>query len=186
MLSKFTTSAFIYSGSFTFLEDTEVVAKTLFKLAIQEEVEAGNLTYGTKENPTIITISGKWMSESSMNSMGEPITEYMTKAFNSVDSRVQLVINNTVAGSDADAMYTALERGQFDLGMGAITGMQMLPIDFMQVLCSDNRSGFCLNWGVDTSVNDGMIYYDGYTWSYDALWEAATGRTTVENGEVVE
>lgn len=161
-------------------------AKTLFKLAIQEEVEAGNLTYGTKENPTIITISGKWMSESSMNSMGKPITEYMSKAFNSVDSRVQLVINNTVAGSDPDAMYDALGQGQFDLGMGAITGMQMLPIDFMQVLCSDNRSGFCLNWGVDTSINDGMIYYDGYTWSYDALWEAATGRTTVENGEVVK
>lgn len=170
-----------YSETYGYNEDA---AMLLFKLAIQEEVESGNLAYGTAQNPTVITLSGKWMSESSMNSMGKPLTEYMTSTFNKVDPRVQLVIENTVAGSDADAMYDALGQGQFDLGLGAITGMQMYPAEFMQVLCSDNRSGFCLNWGVDTSINDGSIYYDGYTWSYDALWEAVCTGTTCVDGEV--
>ena len=118
-----------------------------------------------------------------MRTMGEPITKYMTDAFNSVDPRIQLRITNTVAGSDSDAMYDALNYGQFDIGMGAITGMQAWPLDFFQVLCSDNRSGFTLNWGPDTSVNDGKIYYDGATWSFDALWSAGTSAKFIVNGE---
>ena len=158
-------------------------AKAMFRLAIEEEIEAGELEYGTASNPTIIELDAKWMTTSSMSTMGEPLTQYMMDAFNSVDSRIQLQINNSVAGATSDAMYDALETGQFDLGMGAITGMQSYPLEFMQVLCSDNRSGFVLNWSVDTSVNDGRLYYDGVTWSFDALWEAATGTlTNVVNG----
>lgn len=158
-------------------------AKTMFKLAIQEEVAAGNYALGTKENPSYIDISAKWMAASVQTRMGEPVTKNMMDAFNSVDPRIQLRITNSVAGSDSDAMYDALNYGQFDLGMGAITGMQAWPLDFFQVLCSDNRSGFCLNWGVDTSVDDGDIVYDGKTWSFDALWEAGTSGTCAVEGE---
>lgn len=158
-------------------------ARTFFKLAIQEEVDAGHYSYGTAENPTYIDVSAKWMSTNSMRTMGEPITKYMTDAFNSVDPRIQLRITNTVAGSDSDAMYDALNYGQFDIGMGAITGMQAWPLDFFQVLCSDNRSGFTLNWGPDTGVNDGKIYYDGATWSFDGLWSAGTSAKFIANGE---
>jgi len=159
-------------------------AKLMFKLAIQEEVDAGHYAYGTAANPTIITVSAKWMSANTLKTMGEPVTKYMVDAFNSVDDRIKLNIENTVAGSTTDDMYDALEYGQFDLGMGAITGMQAWPLDFFQVLCSDNRSGFCLNWGPDTSVNDGKIFYDGKTWSFNALWEAGTAGVAAVNGEV--
>ena len=159
-------------------------AKIMFKLAIQEEVAAGHYSYGTAESPTVIGISAKWMSQNSMTKMGIPITKYMMDAFNSVDPRIQLNIENSVAGSDSDAMYDALEAGQFDIGMGAITGMQAWPLDFFQVLCSDNRSGFCLNWGPDTSVNDGKIYYDGKLWSFNALWEAGTSGVCAVDGAV--
>lgn len=159
-------------------------SRIMFKLAIQEEVAAGHYAYGTESNPTVITISAKWMSQSTLTSWGQPITKYMMDAFNSVDPRIQLNIENSVAGSDSDAMYDALEYGQFDLGMGAITGMQAWPLDFFQVLCSDNRSGFCLNWGPDTSINDGKIYYDGKMWSFNALWEAGTSGVCAVDGEV--
>lgn len=159
-------------------------SKIMFKLAIQEEVAAGHYAYGTKANPTVITISAKWMTQKSLTTMGQPITKYMMDAFNSVDERIQLNIENSVAGADTDAMYDALEYGQFDLGMGAITGMQPWPLDFFQVLCSDNRSGFCLNWGPDTAVNDGKIYYDGKMWSFNALWEAGTSGVCAADGAV--
>ncbi|MBR1581454.1 MAG: hypothetical protein IJ656_00290 [Bacilli bacterium] len=157
-------------------------AKAYFKLAIQELLADGSYELGTIENPSKIEISAKWMSQTSLTRMGEPLTKYMMDAFNSVDPRIQLVINNS-ACSTSDEMYEALERGQFDIGMGAITGMQAWPLDFFQVLCSDNRSGFCLNWGPDTSVNDGKIFYDGNTWSFDCLWEAGTTSTVAVAGE---
>lgn len=151
-------------------------ARAMFRLALQEEIAAGHYSYGTSSNPTVITLEAKWMSTSSMQRMGEPITQYMENAFNSVDPRIQLDIHNTVAGANADAMYDAIAQGQFDIGLGAITGMQMYPIEFMNVLCSDNRSGFVLNYSVDTGINDGQIYYDGKTWSYNALWSASVGQ----------
>lgn len=158
-------------------------SKTMFKLAIQEEVEAGHYSYGTASSPSYIDISAKWMDTNTLKTIGQPITEYMLNAFNSVDPRIQLRINNVVAGSSSDDMYDALYYGQFDIGMGAITGMFEWPLEFFQVLCSDNRSGFCLNWGVDTSVDDGKIFYDGKTWSYDALWEAGTTSTVAVDGQ---
>jgi|GEM_PF-1767260 hypothetical protein len=170
-----------YPSSFGYNLDA---AKLMFKLAIQEEVEAGHYAYGTTANPTVISVSAKWMSQNTLKTMGQPITKYMVDAFNSVDPRIQLNIDNTVAGASSDDMYDALEYGQFDLGMGAITGMQAWPLDFFQVLCSDNRSGFCLNWGPDTSVDDGKIFYDGKTWSFNALWEAGTSGVAAVKGEV--
>ena len=170
-----------YPSAYGYNLDT---AKLMFKLAIQEEVAAGHYAYGTASNPTVITLSGKWMTQSSLTKMGQPITKYMMDAFNSVDPRIQLNIENSVAGASTDDMYDALEYGQFDLGMGAISGMTAWPLDFFQVLCSDNRSGFCLNWGPDTAVNDGKIYYDGKMWSFNALWEAGTAGVCAADGEV--
>ena len=166
-------------------------SKAFFQMAISELCEEyPDLYYlGTEEDPCVIEISAKWMTTSSMTKMGEPITTYMMNAFNAVDKRIQLKINNTVAGSDSDAMYDALEYGQFDIGMGAISGMIAYPLEFMQVLCSDNRSGFCLNWGVNTSLNDGSLYHetedDQLGFSYDALWEAGTSSTFAIDGEAV-
>ena len=50
---------------------------------------------------------------------------------------------------------------------------------------SDNSSGFTLNWGADTSANDGKsLIYEGKSWSFDALWESAVYGVTVKDGKV--
>ena len=70
-----------------------------------------------------------------------------------------------------------MRSGMFDLGFGSISGMTSDPLGFMEVLKSDNSSGFTLNYGMDTSTiaEDGSnaIIYDGKTWSFDGLWAAA-------------
>ena len=59
--------------------------------------------------------------------------------------------------------------------------MQLDPLGFMEVLKSDNTSGFTLNWGPDTSsMEEDKIIYDGKEWSFDGLWTAATKGAIVE------
>jgi hypothetical protein len=63
--------------------------------------------------------------------------------------------------------------GQFDIGFGSISGNALNPLNFFEVLRSDNSSGFTLNWGCDTSVVDPSLKYDGRSWSFNSLWQAA-------------
>jgi hypothetical protein len=51
---------------------------------------------------------------------------------------------------------------------------------FMEVLKSDNSSGFTLNWGTDTNSIDQLIEYNGKKFTYDALWQAADTGTVVD------
>jgi hypothetical protein len=78
-------------------------------------------------------------------------------------------------------------KGRFDLAFGAISGNTYNPLNFLEVLKSDNSSGFTLNWGSDTSVIDEKypIVYDGNKFSFDALWTVADHGGIVENGKVV-
>ena len=74
--------------------------------------------------------------------------------------------------------------GKFDIGFGSISGNSYDPLNFMEVLKSDNSSGYTLNWGCDTNVCDGSsIIYDGKSWSFDALWTAADQGAYVVDGE---
>lgn len=161
-------------------------ARLMFKLALQEEVAKGNLKIGTKENPTVIKINAKYGGQNVVKSFGEPLTKYMIETFNSVDPRFRLEIENVVAGSKFEDVYDAMQQGQFDIAIGAISGMENDPIGFFQILRSDNVSGFTLNFGPDTSKNDGKLFYDGKLWSFDALQKAGSGGGVfVENGEVI-
>ncbi|MDD7598483.1 MAG: hypothetical protein PUJ83_02390, partial [Bacilli bacterium] len=56
------------------------------------------------------------------------------------------------------------------------------PLNFMEVLKSDNSSGFTLNWGPDTSKLDASLTYDNKAWSFDTLWRAGDQGILVKNG----
>ena len=86
--------------------------------------------------------------------------------------------------------------GTYDLGFGAISGNSLNPLNFLEVLKSDNSSGFTLNWGADTSKlskTDPIVYEveeNGEKvkkeWSFDALWAAADHGAVVKEGEAVD
>lgn len=157
-----------------------------FKTAVTELVNAGDLTLGTAKKPTEINIVIEWMTPSDPKDYGEEISSYIESAFNNeavCGKKVILkVVNNAGTQDYSDVYYKHLMVGQFDLGFGSISGNALNPIDFMEVLKSDNSSGFTLNWGVDTSEVTSEIQYDGKCWSYDALWTAANTGGVFEKG----
>ena len=72
---------------------------------------------------------------------------------------------------------------------GGISGSLLDAPSFLDVFADDNRGGFTLSWGIDTSTPNIAVAYrnlDGVLvtekWSYNALVAALNGRTYVRDG----
>jgi len=163
-----------------------------FRIAVRQLSSEGKLTLGSsKDNPTVINIHIRWMYESDIKEYGEDIKFYFEKAFNDplvCDGKVKLEVEQKAVKNWEDVYNEWMMKGQFDLGFGAISGNTYNPLNFMEVLKSDNSSNFTLNWGPDTSKVDekNPIIYDGQKWSFDALWEVADHGGIVDDGEKVD
>ena len=165
-------------------------AVEFFRKSVNELASLGKIGLGTSANPTIIEINIMWMFPTDLGDYGDDIKTYFESAFN--DSRVcgnriklQVTQNSVVNWEDVYNVY--MMNGRFDLAFGVINGDKYNPLNFLEVLKSDNSSGFTLNWGADTSKVDEsnpIVYYD-QLWSFDALWEAADHGAIVDQGEVV-
>ena len=153
------------------------LAVQLFDAAIKEEVEVNGSYPGYSSNEEI-KIS--WMNTTDPREYGNDIIGYWNTAFQRTNAyRQGFRINFTQdeGNSDYQVVYDTMRSGMFDLGFGSISGMTSDPLGFMEVLKSDNSSGFTLNYGMDTAVIDeaanNAIIYDGKKWSFDALWAAS-------------
>ena len=162
-------------------------AKSYFRTAIRELIDGGKIDVGTPSNPTTIEIDIWWMSSTDPKEYGIDIAYYMEKAFNAVGTSfgVNLKVNNPYVTLWEEVYDQHLQIGRFDLGFGAISGNTLNPLNFLEVLKSNNSSGFTLNWGADTSKVDdnNPIVYDGCSWSYDALWAAGDHGVIATGGE---
>lgn len=172
-------------------------AKNAFKTAISELEEQGALTdikdgILTKDQSTgrlQLHIHIRWMYQTDIRDYGEEIGGYFERAFNAAAEVIAPGKYELIVDQDAVTVWNKvydeyLMVGKFDLGFGAISGNSYNPLNFLEVLKSDNSSGFTLNWGTDTSVIDEVnpIIYEGKAWSFDALWAAADHGTVVTEG----
>jgi hypothetical protein len=80
--------------------------------------------------------------------------------------------------------------GEFDTSVGGISGSTLDAASFLDTYSSDNRSGFTINWGFDSSVADiEVIYYDyegnrhREMWAYDSICSALNGEIFLIDGE---
>ncbi len=165
----------------------EDFAVKYFASAVSELVEDGVIELGTPTRPTTITIQIWWMNSTDETEYGEDIEGYFTKAFNNPDVSNGCVVLDVLHDNEAlweDVYNMHLMKGVYDLGFGAISGNSLNPLNFMEVLKSDNSSGFTLNWGADTGKRDSAnpIVYDGKEWTYDSLWAAGDHAAVVEEG----
>lgn len=173
------------------------LAKRFFAIAVQElanegkEYDGKKFAIGTKANPFRISFNIEWMYQSDPTDYGDEIVKYIVDNFNDdavCGGGVQLSITQH-AVTQWDQVYNDyLMEGKYDLGFGAISGNSYNPLNFLEVLKSDNSSGFTLNWGADTSKVDPVnpIVYDGKTWSFDALWAAADHGAVVKEGRATD
>ena len=158
----------------TMMENTDgygyslTLAQQYFKAAADEMIANGDYAAGDT-----IEIEICWQSQTNVDNSGKYIEKYLEDAFNTCGSDLTLDIIHYVPAVWSDAYYAKMMIGQFDIGLGSISGNSLNPLNFFEVLKSDNSSGFTLNWGTDTSKIDGTIVYDGRTWSFDSLWTAA-------------
>lgn len=171
-------------------------AKKAFEDAITELEEAGKLNeisdYLTKgsNGKLQLHISIEWMYQTDIRDYGEEIGGYFKTAFDQASAAVasgkyELIVDQG-AVTQWDKVYNDyLMVGKYDLGFGAISGNSYNPLNFLEVLKSNNSSGFTLNWGTDTGVVDELnpIIYDNRAWSFDALWAAADHGTVVTDGK---
>ena len=175
-------------STYGYSKDKAILA---FTNAVKELSREGKIEKGTKTNPTKITIHIKWMYQTDVKEYGEEIKKYFEDAFNDPkvsNGTVLLEVTQDAVTNWQDVYNEYMMKGQFDLGFGAISGNTYNPLNFLEVLKSDNSSGFTLNWGADTSkVNTKKpLVYDDKIWSFDALWAAADHGGVVDKGENIK
>lgn len=176
----------------------QVFDTTLLKLSTEgklktgtaEDIGKGSGEPGTDTNPYVVPIDMFWMNPSDLTDYND-VFDSITEIFNEVASgikykgRYKLYINMPTPSSDYNKVYDRMKEGLFDIGFGAISGNDLNPLNFVEVLKSDNSSGFTLNWGPDTSVVSDEIVYNGKKWSFDSLWNAAnTGVVLTNEGAI--
>lgn len=144
------------------------LAQQYFKKACEELIANGSYTAGEE-----VHIEIAWMYASDLDDYHPYIKKYLEDAFNTCEGGLTLVVDSWAAETWSDVYYEKMMVGQFDLGFGSISGNTLNPLNFFEVLRSDNSSGFTLNWGTNTSVIDPALTYDGRSWSFDTLWTAA-------------
>lgn len=165
------------------------IASRFFKKAVEELTASGDIVI-PNSGSTTIDVDIWWMYPTDKRDYGSEITNYFKTAFedNSVSGGKVKINFNQDAEPQWDQVYSEhLQVGKFDLGFGAISGNTYNPLNFLEVLKSDNSSGFTLNWGADTGVVDPVnpIMYNNKSWSFDALWAAADHGTIASAGKDV-
>ncbi|MBO4622744.1 MAG: hypothetical protein J5691_02530 [Bacilli bacterium] len=156
------------------------IAKGYFADACEEFIANGIYEEGDE-----IEIEIAWQTTSQFTNYGDPIIEMWQNAFNAVGANYGLTLKvvNWAGAVWTDVYYKKMMVGQYDIGFGSISGNSLNPINFLEVLKSDNSSGFTLNWGADTSeVN---LEFNGVLWSFDSLWQAADTGGYFVQGKVV-
>ena len=170
-----------YNETYGYNEDAAASELSLAMEGSIKEAIANKEITQNKDGKYVIQVRMDWMNTSDQKDYSD-VFDSIKKIFNKVNgedyyNNYVLDIEMPTPSSDYNAVYDKMKRGEYDLGFGSVSGGAMDPINFMEVMKSDNSSGFTLNWGPDTSIinNDdqGDVAYDGKTWSFDALWNAA-------------
>lgn len=146
-------------------------ARAYFKKACEELLASGAYKEGDK-----IVLEMAWQAQRNVEQIQKPIEKYWTEAFNHESvcgNKLTLELKSFVPEQWSDVYYKKMMVGQYDIGFGGINGNTLNPLNFFEVLKSDNSSGFTLNWGVDTNKVSKDLIWDGQAWSFDALWQAA-------------
>lgn len=168
-------------------------AVAYYKLAIDALIADGTYTAGTAADPLEIELAFHIFSGSEAQElMGAYIKTAFEDAFQDDVNHVNIIIN-VVAKAFPGIYYDYMMIGEFDLSIGGISGSQLDAASFLDTYSSDNRSGFTLNWGIDTSNADIEVIYNDAAgvrhremWSFDAITSALVGEIYLSEGTEAE
>ena len=147
------------------------LARANFKAAAEALLASGAYKEGD-----VIKLEITWQAVNNVTMYHGAIKNYWETAFNHESvcgNKLTLEVVDYVPAVWSDAYYKKMMLGQYDIGFGGVNGNTLNPLNFFEVLKSDNSSGFTLNWGPNTNEVSQDLIYEGQAWSFDALWQAA-------------
>jgi ABC-type oligopeptide transport system substrate-binding subunit len=165
-------------------------AEAYWNSAIDQLVADGDYEPGTQSEYTVIKLGFNIFSGSIAQSLlGDYIETTFENTFISYEHNIKVDV--TVEPKDFPGIYyDYMMVGEFDLSIGGISGSTLDAASFLDVFADDNRGGFTLNWGIDTSTANIEVLYetvDGVRhlemWSYNAIVSALNGTVYIEDGE---
>lgn len=164
-------------------------AKILFKEAVAKAIADGHYKKGTAAAPTIIKLEVTTHAiEATAFFLKSLIQEY-NKLLVDDENHVKVVLEAKYV-EFPNSYYDFFMPGKYQLGTGGISGSTLDAPGFLDVFADDNRGGFTLDWGADTSTANITVKYklDGEEveeiWSFNAIVSAFSGTVNVRNGIV--
>lgn len=174
-------------GTNAFVPDA---AKDLFRAAVEKGIADGHYQKGTASSYTVIELSLVYASSGNTSFealIANVIEQYEARLVDDVNFvKVDILEQNVEFPNN---YYDYLMPAKVDLGVGGIQGSLLDAPGFLDVFSDDNRGGFTLNWGIDTSTANIEVEYVNLAgvqvkelWSFNAIVAALSKKTYVKDG----
>lgn len=147
---------------------------------------------GTYEPGAVIELELRIFTGSDVQqAFGDFIKTSFEELFNAASNEYGISVEVTIEPTVFPGIYfDYMMQGVFDLAIGGISGSTLNASNFMGVFADDNRAGFTLNWGIDTTTANIPIEVINYQtgevetqmWSFNALERAMVDQVFVING----
>lgn len=184
-------------------------AQLLFEFAARDAIADGHYRKIDVILLSLYVFSG---SEAQIN-FGMYVKDQFEENFVLIDAEeeINIRVSVQVIPREFPAIYfDYMMTGDFDLAIGGISGSALNAASFLDVFCSDNRGGFTLVWGIDTSQPEIEITWGVWddvaeewaeiiiedpdnpgqplkeSWSFDAVVSALNGTVDVSGGREAE
>jgi hypothetical protein len=165
-------------------------AKDLFKDAVAKAIADGHYQRGTSSNYTEIEFSLIYASSGST-----ALQAYVQNLIEQYEALLVDDVNYVKVKFDyldvpfPNNYYDYAMPAKADFVIGGIQGSLLDAPGFLDVFCDDNRGGFTLNWGIDTSTANIKVEYTNLNgeavkeyWSFNAIVESLSRKVYVKEG----
>lgn len=167
-------------------------AQTLFKRAVAAEIAAGNYVAGTADNYTIIDIEVLTFDANSGAAIADNWIAFAKDYFELlVDDTNYVKVAVTPKKIPGSQIYDEIEAGSYELALSSIQGSTLDAASFLDIFITDNRSGFLLNYGYDSSVPEIEVRWEENgeehfeLFSFDAIYELLNGKVYLKDGNKI-
>lgn len=168
-------------------------AQTLFKRAVAAEIAAGRLTAGTAASYTEINLEVLTFDANSGAAVADNWIAFAKDYFEElIDDENFVKVTVTPKKLPGSQIYDEIEAGNYELALSSISGSTLDAASFLDIFITDNRSGFLLNYGYDSSVAEIEVrwneedrdYYELF--SFNAIYELLNGKVYLKDGNKIE
>ncbi len=181
------------------------LALSYLRSAVADAIADGFYEAGTAQEYTEINLEVRFMNITQSDAT-KVRADFVEQSFELlVDNTNYVKITVDIVDTPFPSIYyDYMMTGDFDIAIGGISGSALDASSFLDVFSSDNRGGFTINWGFDSSLPEIPVYVqldeagnilsavseatEGYVlkyFSFDALATALNGKATIANGDDV-